>query len=101
VLGGILQALDASGGPYVFLYLSDHGESLMDEGRMFHGMPPGMQLPPEQAQVPLIVKASMPVSIVPRAEYTQPEVYDTVLDLLSIASPDFDRAGSFIIAPAG
>jgi lipid A ethanolaminephosphotransferase len=96
VLGGILQALDRSGAPYVLLYLSDHGESLMDDGRMFHGMPPGMRLPPEQAQVPLLVKASVPVSIPPRGEYTQPEVFDTVLELLSIDSPDFDEAGSFV-----
>ena len=101
VLAGILGTLDRSGAPYVFIYLSDHGESLMDDGRMFHGMPPGMDLPPEQAQVPLLVKSSVPISIVSRPEYTQPDVFDTVLDLLSIESPDFDRAGSFVTAPAG
>lgn len=96
VLGGIVRSLDASGAPYVLIYLSDHGESLLDDGRMFHGMPPGMGLPPEQAEVPLIVKSSVPISIVPRAEYTQPDVYDTVLDLLSIETPLFDKQGSFI-----
>lgn len=96
VLGGIIRTLDNSGVPYVFLYLSDHGESLMEDGVMFHGMPPGMALPPEQAQVPLIVKSSLPISIVNRAEYQQPDVFDTVLDLFSIQSPTFDRAGSFI-----
>jgi lipid A ethanolaminephosphotransferase len=96
VVGGILQSLDRSGVPYVFIYLSDHGESLMDEGRMFHGMPPGMSLPPEQAQVPLIVKASVPISVIQRDEYPQPDVFDTVLDLLSIETPLFDKSGSFI-----
>jgi lipid A ethanolaminephosphotransferase len=96
VLGGIIRTLDNSGVPYVLLYLSDHGESLMEDGVMFHGMPPGMALPPEQAQVPLIVKSSLPISIVNRAEYQQPDVFDTVLDLFSIQSPTFDRAGSFI-----
>ena len=96
VLGGILQALDRSGAPYVFIYLSDHGESLRDEGRMFHGMPPGIPLPPEQAQIPLIVKSSVPISIVERAEYHQPDVFDTVLDLFSIETPLFDKSGSFI-----
>jgi len=96
VLGGILRSLDRSGAPYVFIYLSDHGESLMEEGRMFHGMPPGMALPAEQAQIPLIVKSSVPISIVERAEYRQPDVYDTVLDLFSIQSEGFDKAGSFI-----
>jgi lipid A ethanolaminephosphotransferase len=76
VLGGIIGTLDGSGAPYVFIYLSDHGESLLDDRRMFHGMPPGMALPPEQADVPLLVKSSVPVSIVPRAEYTQPDVFD-------------------------
>jgi len=96
VLGTIVQTLDGSGAPYVFIYLSDHGESLMEDGFLFHGMPPGMALPAEQAQIPLIVKASVPISILKRAEYRQPDVYDTVVDLFSIESPMFDRAGSFI-----
>ena len=96
VLGDILRTLDDSGVPYVFIYLSDHGESLMDGGRMFHGMPPGIALPREQAEIPLMVKSSVPISIVERKEYTQPDVYDTVLDLLSIETPLFDKRGSFI-----
>jgi len=96
VLAGILRTLDRSGAPYVFIYLSDHGESLMDDGRMFHGMPPGIPLPPEQAEVPLIVKSSVPISIVKRSNYSQPDVFDTVLDLFTIESPMFDKRGSFI-----
>ncbi|HKS57622.1 MAG TPA: phosphoethanolamine transferase domain-containing protein [Steroidobacteraceae bacterium] len=96
VVGQALQALDQSGVPYVFIYLSDHGESLMEDGVMFHGMPPGMALPAEQAQIPLIVKASVPVAVLERAEYGQPAVFDTVLDLFSIQSSKFDRAESFI-----
>jgi lipid A ethanolaminephosphotransferase len=96
VLNGIIQTLDRSGVPYVFIYLSDHGESLMENGVMFHGMPPGMTLPREQAEIPLIVKSSVPISIVERAEYRQPDVFDTVLDLFSIQSTTFDKAGSFI-----
>ncbi len=84
VLGEIIQKLDRSRVPYVFIYLSDHGESLMEGGRMFHGMPPGVPLPPEQAEIPLIVKSSVPMSIVKRPEYHQQDVFDTVLDLLSI-----------------
>ena len=82
--------------PYVFIYLSDHGESLMEEGRMFHGVPPGSSLPPEQAEIPLIVKASVPIRIVERDEYRQQDVFDTVLDLLSIESPVADRSRSFV-----
>lgn len=96
VLGEILARLERSGVPYVFLYLSDHGESLMEEGRMFHGMPPGMSLPPEQAEVPLIVKASVPIQVVERDHYPQQDVFDTVLDLLSIESTVSDRRRSFV-----
>lgn len=95
VVGQAIQTLDRSGVPYVFIYLSDHGESLLENGFMFHGLPPGVALPPEQAQVPLIVKSSVPISIVGRAEYQQPDVFDSILDLFSIQSK-FDKAGSFI-----
>lgn len=96
VLGQAIQALDQSGVPYVLIYVSDHGESLMENGVMFHGMPPGMTLPDEQAQIPLIVKSSVPISITKHAEYGQPAVFDTILDLFSIESQGFDRAESFI-----
>ena len=96
VLDGILRTLDDSGAPYVFIYLSDHGESLMEDGRMFHGMPPGIALPPEQAEIPLIVKSSVPIAIDNREAYSQPDVYDTVVSLLSIETPLFDTPGSFI-----
>jgi glucan phosphoethanolaminetransferase (alkaline phosphatase superfamily) len=102
VLGEAIRALDGSGVPYVFIYLSDHGESLMEEGRLFHGVPPGMPLPPEQAAIPLIVKASIPVTIAEGSQYQQPQVFDSVLDLFSIESPGFDTTGSFVEkAPPG
>lgn len=101
VLGQAIQTLDQSGVPYVLIYLSDHGESLMEGGMMFHGMPPGMALPDEQAQIPLIVKSSVPIAVVERAEYGQPAVFDTVLDLFSIQSSRFDRAESFIKKTGG
>lgn len=96
VVGKIIRTLDHAGVPYAFIYLSDHGESLLEGGRMFHGMPPGIPLPPEQAQIPLIVKSSIPISIVHRAEYQQGDVFDTVLDLFSIQTPAFDTPGAFI-----
>lgn len=96
VVAGALERLERSGLPYVFIYLSDHGESLMEEGRMFHGTPPGVRLPPEQAEIPLIVKASVPIRILEREEYRQQDVFDTVLDLLAIESPLADRSRSFV-----
>jgi lipid A ethanolaminephosphotransferase len=96
VLGKIIQKLENSEAPYVFMYLSDHGESLLENDRIFHGMPPGIDLPPEQAQVPLIVKSSIPISIVKREEYLQQDVFDTVLDLFSIETTLFNKERSFI-----
>ena len=96
VVGQAIAALDASKVPYVFIYLSDHGESLLENGLMFHGMPPGMSLPAEQAEIPLIVKSSIPIAVTRRPEYQQGDVFDTVLDLFSIQSKTFDKAGSFI-----
>jgi glucan phosphoethanolaminetransferase (alkaline phosphatase superfamily) len=96
VVSEALSRLDRSGVPYVFIYLSDHGESLMEDGRLFHGVPPGISLPPEQAEIPLIVKASVPIQIVEREEYRQLDVFDTVLDLLSIESPMADPSRAFV-----
>ena len=60
---------------------------------MFHGMPPGVSLPAEQAEIPLIVKSSVPISIDTDAPSTQqPDVFDTVLDLFSIQAETFNRA---------
>ena len=53
-------------------------------------------LPAEQADIPLIVKSSVPVSIAPRQVYQQGDVFDSVLELFSIQAANFDRAGSFI-----
>ncbi|MEJ0087280.1 MAG: phosphoethanolamine transferase domain-containing protein [Pseudomonadota bacterium] len=99
VVAQAIRTLDASGVPYVFIYLSDHGESLLENGVMFHGMPPGMALPPEQAGIPLIVKSSVPVSIAKRSVYQQSDVFDSVLELFSIGSPGFDKRGGFIVRP--
>jgi len=96
VVGETIKRLDHLGVPYVFIYLSDHGESLMENGRLFHGMPPGIPLPPEQAKIPLIVKSSIPVSIVQREEYDQQDVFDSVLELFSIRTEILKRERAFI-----
>jgi lipid A ethanolaminephosphotransferase len=84
VVSNIIKTLDNSKVPYVFIYISDHGESLLEEDRVFHGMPPGIDLPSEQAHIPLIVKASIPIDIIKVKEYKQQDLYDTILDILSI-----------------
>jgi len=59
-------------------------------------MPPGIPLPPEQKQVPLLVKSSIPLTILDRDEYPQPHVFDSVLDLLSIETNISDKSDSFL-----
>ena len=84
VVSNLIDTLEQSKVPYIFIYLSDHGESLLENGRVFHGMPPGIDLPYEQAHIPLIVKSSIPIKILKRDEYKQQDIYDTILDLFSI-----------------
>lgn len=100
VVAQTIRTLDESRQPYVFIYLSDHGESLMEDGRLFHGVPPGIALPAEQAEIPLIVKSSVPVTVADRPRYQQPEVFDSVLELFSIEAAGFDRSGTFVSRPA-
>ncbi len=96
VVSDAIRRLEAAKIPYVFVYLSDHGESLMEGGHLFHGVPPGMSLPPEQARIPLLVKSSVPLSVEPRTEYSQPDVFDSILDVLSIHVDGMRTAGGFL-----
>ena len=96
VVNNAIQTLEKAKVPYVFIYLSDHGESLGENNVIFHGMPPGFTLPDEQSHIPLLVKASVPIKIVKKKEYSQPDIFDTILDLLNINLKGFDRKGSFI-----
>lgn len=96
VLGQVIGTLDSAKVPYVMMYMSDHGESLLEGGRIFHGMPPGIHLPDEQAHVPLLVKSSVAIQIAPQPEYTQPQVFDTVLGLFSVETDSVPVGPSFI-----
>jgi lipid A ethanolaminephosphotransferase len=96
VIDKTLKTLDNLGVPYVFIYLSDHGESLMENDRLFHGMPPGISLPSEQSHIPMIVKSSVPISIKKFDEYYQQDVFSTILDLLSIKTDTLDKNRVFI-----
>lgn len=101
VLAESIASLDRSGAPYVFIYVSDHGESLGEDGVLFHGMPPGMALPPQQAEIPLIIRSSVPIPVKPKPVYSQPDIFDTVLDLFAIEVEGFDRSGSFVSRQGG
>ena len=97
VLGEIIQRLDRSGVPYVFIYrvrprrIADGGRQAVPRHAAGH-----RPCPRSRRRSRLIVKSSIPVSIVKRAEYDQPDMFDTVLDLFSIQTTTFDNSGSFI-----
>jgi len=95
VLAEIIRKLDRSGVPYVFIYLSDHGESLMEGGRMFHGTA-RRAAARGTGRNPLDREIFSAISIVERPAYHQQDVFDTVLDLLSIETTSFDKNRSFI-----
>ena len=96
VLEKIISELISSKVPYIFIYLSDHGESLLEDGYIFHGMPPGVELPPEQSEIPLIIHSSIPIEIVKKDRYKQPYIFDTVLDLFSIENDILNKDNVFI-----
>jgi lipid A ethanolaminephosphotransferase len=96
VVSEIIGELDRSKAPYVMVYMSDHGESLLEDGKIFHGTPLGVKLPPEQARVPLLVKSSIPISVAKREEYLQTDLFDTIAALFSIESKITDKKLSFI-----
>lgn len=96
VVNELIVKLEAAKTPYVLIYLSDHGESLLEDGKIFHGMPPGIPLPDGQSHIPLLIKSSIPITIDKRASYTQQDVYDSVINLFSIKSDNFDSNNGFI-----
>jgi lipid A ethanolaminephosphotransferase len=96
VVTNLIKTLDDAKVPYIFLYLPDHGESLLEDGRIFHGMPPGVDLPYEQAHIPLIIKSSIPIKIRKQKEYKQEDIYDTILDLFDIETDSLTKSKVFI-----
>lgn len=96
VLSNINKKLIDAQVPYVLIYVADHGQSLLEGGYLFHGMPPGVALPPEQADVPLLVTASVPIQVDDRAVYPQPDIYDTILNLFAIETPGLKQERTFV-----
>ena len=74
------------------IYMSDHGESLGENGLFMHGVPM-LTAPKEQYEVPLIVWLNsdwrtIRTLEIPADAYT---IYHSVLDLLGIDSPIYDK----------
>lgn len=72
------------------LFISDHGESLGENGLYMHGMPMSVA-PKEQYEIPFVVWSSdnSPIKSIDEAE--QYHIFHSVLDFLSIESPIYDE----------
>lgn len=85
---GIAESL--KGWKTTVLFVSDHGESLGENGLYMHGIPRGIA-PKEQYEIPFILWTNDPdVSFKERSLVTQYSVFHTVLHLLGIESPVYD-----------
>lgn len=72
------------------LFVSDHGESLGERNLYMHGVPMAMA-PKEQIEIPFIVWTSdKELTVDPRQEATQYNVFHSVLRFLDIESPVYN-----------
>jgi lipid A ethanolaminephosphotransferase len=73
------------------IFISDHGESLGESNLYMHGMPASMA-PKEQLEIPFIVWLSDDSKkLKDNQEYSQHNVFHSVLDFLAIESPVYDE----------
>lgn len=73
------------------IYISDHGESLGEKGLYMHGIPASLA-PKEQLEIPFLVWTSEGSRTVKeQQEYSQHNVFHSVLDFLEIDSPIYDE----------
>jgi lipid A ethanolaminephosphotransferase len=93
-LGQVISVLESLGTPAVMLYVSDHGESLGENGVYLHGMP-YMIAPDVQTRVPFIVWMSdnfararglTPAGIDRLRGYSQGFIFHSVLGALGLTS---------------
>ncbi len=73
------------------IFISDHGESLGESNLYLHGIPASMA-PKEQLEIPFIVWLSDDSKkLKDKQEYSQHNVFHSILDFLAIESPVYDE----------
>lgn len=73
------------------IYISDHGESLGESNLYLHGIPASIA-PKEQLEIPFIVWLSDDSKkLKDKQEYSQHNVFHSILDFLAIESPVYDE----------
>ena len=76
------------------IYVSDHGESLGERNLYLHGIPTSLA-PKEQLDIPFIVWTSENSrKIKENVEYSQHNIFHSILDFLAIDSPIYDETMS-------
>lgn len=101
-LARVIETLDAESARYrtAMIYVSDHGESLGENGLYLHGIPYSLA-PDEQTRVPMLFWASAEFYVAGRIDEaclrraalrptSHDAVFHTVLPLFGVASPDYD-----------
>lgn len=83
----ILRSMDCRSS---MMFISDHGESLGENGLYMHGMPMSVA-PAEQYEIPFIVWTSDSSAIKSIEEAEQYHIFHSVLDFLHIASPIYNE----------
>lgn len=108
VLARVIATLEAQSAEYrtAMIYVSDHGESLGENGLYLHGLPYSIA-PDTQTQVPMLFWASPEFYAAERIDETclrqaalQPTSHDaifhSVLPLFDVVSPAYDRSLDFL-----
>lgn len=89
-----IEFLAAQKRPAVLVYVSDHGESLGEDGVYFHGF--GLSIPPQQLEIPLLVWSNVPhVAINPQSTYLQNDLIHSMFTLFGMDSPIYDAKASW------
>ena len=96
VLHRTIEMLRSLEGRTSMLFISDHGESLGENGLYMHGMPMSVA-PREQYEIPFIIWTSDNREIKPIEEAEQYHIFHSALDALSVESPIYDEAYSIFI----
>lgn len=69
--------------PSVLIYVSDHGESLGENGIFLHGFPYAIA-PKEQKEIPFLLWSSNEVKVKDLKEYNHKQVIHTIFNLLDV-----------------
>jgi lipid A ethanolaminephosphotransferase len=80
-----IENLKKSKAPSVLIYISDHGESLGENGIFLHGFPYKIA-PREQKEIPFLIWSTEDLVIKNLPEYTHKQILHTIFKLLEVST---------------